>query len=108
MVGALDGTGYGTDRLQRFGYLTLTGARDSLLLRAGETVPAHEFHYWDCTDCGTDLMAGKANGRTWPCGFAGESLYAAFPHFHWGGEIPMAARFVQAAEAYREAKRHEA
>ncbi len=108
MVGALGGTGYGTDRLQRFGYLTLTGARDSLLLRAGEAVPAHEFHYWDCTDCGADMMAGKANGRTWPCGFAGESLYAAFPHFHWGGEIPMAARFVQAAEAYREEKRHEA
>ena len=105
MVGALPGTGYGTDRLQRFGYLTLTGDTDSLLLRAGETAPAHEFHYWDCTDCGADFAAEKANGRAWRCGFAGKNLYAAFPHFHWGGEIPMAARFVQAAAAYREAKR---
>ena len=106
MVGALPGTGYGTERLQRFGYLTLTGETDSLLLRAGETVPAHEFHYWDSTDCGTALAAKKANGRSWRCGFAGTSLYAAFPHFHWGGEIPMAERFVRAAEAYREERRH--
>lgn len=106
MVGALPGTGYGTERLQRFGYLTLTGETDSLLLRAGEPVPAHEFHYWDSTDCGTALTAKKANGRTWCCGFAGKRLYAAFPHFHWGGEIPMAERFVRAAETYREERRH--
>lgn len=106
MAGVLPGTGYGTDRLQRFGYLTLTGERDSLLLRAGETVPAHEFHYWDCTDCGSDFTAEKANGRSWRCGFAGKRLYAAFPHFHWGGEIPMAERFVQEAAAYREEKAH--
>lgn len=106
MVGALPGTGYGTERLQRFGYLTLTGETDSLLLRAGEPVPAHEFHCWDSTDCGTALTAKKANGRTWRCGFAGKRLYAAFPHFHWGGEIPMAERFVRAAETYREERRH--
>lgn len=106
MVGALPGTGYGTERLQRFGYLTLTGETDSLLLRAGEQVPAHEFHYWDSTDCGTALTAKKGNGRVWRCGFAGERLYAAFPHFHWGGEIPMAERFVRAAEVYRKERRH--
>lgn len=106
MVGALHGTGYGTKRLQRFGYLTLTGETDSLLLRAGEAVPAHEFHYWDCTDCGTDLTAQKANGRSWQCGFAGKTIYAAFPHFHWGGEIPMAERFVNAAAKYREERQH--
>ena len=72
MVGALGGTGYGTDRLQRFGYLTLTGARDSLLLRAGEAVPAHEFHYWDCTDCGADMTAGKANGEPGPADLQGK------------------------------------
>lgn len=102
MAGVLPGTGYRTDRLQRFGYLTLTGEQDSLLLRAGETVPAHEFHYWDVTDCGTDLQAEKASGKTWRCGYAGRTLYAAFPHMHWGGEIPMAERFARAAAAYRQ------
>ena len=108
MAGALPGRAANTGRLGRFGYVTLTAKKDGLLGPAGTRLPAHEFHYWDCTDCGADMTAGKANGRTWPCGFAGESLYAAFPHFHWGGEIPMAARFVRVAEAYREAKRHEA
>ena len=106
MAGALPGTGYGTERLQRFGYLTLTGERDSLLLRAGETVPAHEFHYWDCTDCGGDLTARKPGGRTWQCGFAGKRLYAAFPHFHWGGACPMAERFAEAAAEYRKERQH--
>lgn len=106
MAGALAGTGYGTERLQRFGYLTLTGETDSLLLRAGEAVPAHEFHYWDCTDCGRDLTAKKPGGRTWQCAFAGKRLYAAFPHFHWGGACPMAERFAEAAEEYRKERQH--
>ena len=106
MVGTLPGTGYGTERLQRFGYLTLSGEQDSLLLRAGEQVHAHEFHYWDCTDCGSDLIAGKTGGRTWRCGFVGKRLYAAFPHIHWGGALPMAERFVQAAAEYREERQH--
>ena len=32
-------------KLVRFGYAQLTARADSLLLRAGETVPVHEFHY---------------------------------------------------------------
>ena len=101
LVGALPGRGFSTPRLQRFGYLTLTGDQDSMLFRAGEPVPAHEFHYWDCTDNGTNLQARKPNGKSWRCGYVGDRLYAAFPHLHFGGEIPLAQRFVAAAEAYQ-------
>ena len=66
------------------------------LFRRGETVPAHEFHYWDSTDCGTALGAFKADGREWPCVFADEKLYAGFPHLHFGGAAPLARRFVKA------------
>ena len=96
MCGALPGEGFRTERLQRFGYLTLLADRDSLLFRRGETVPAHEFHYWDSTDCGTALGAFKADGREWPCAFADEKLYAGFPHLHFGGTAPLARRFVKA------------
>ena len=95
MAGVLDGEGKKTDRLQRFGYLTLTAQQDSLLLNQGEHVPAHEFHYWECTKNGEDLAASKANGRTWRCGYATKTLYAAFPHLHFAGQTPMAERFVQ-------------
>lgn len=101
LVGALPGRGFSTPRLQRFGYLHLIGDRDSMLFRAGEQVPAHEFHYWDCTHNGTDLQARKPSGKDWRCGYVNDRLYAAFPHLHFGGEIPLARRFVASALDYQ-------
>ena len=103
MAGVLNGEGYSTERLKRFGYVTLQAEAESLLFRAGEAIPAHEFHYWDCTENGTDLAAVKANGKTWRCGFCTDRMYAAFPHLHFGGELPLAERFVEAAVRYKEA-----
>lgn len=99
MVGALPGAGVRTDRLQRFGYLTLHAEADSLLLRAGESIPAHEFHYWDSTDNGDGLAAVKGR-RSWRCGQINAHLYAAFPHLHFGGSAPLARRFADAAEDF--------
>ena len=87
MAGVLPGAGYRTGRLQRFGYKELNAERDSLLFREGEVVPVHEFHCWDCTQPGAVLM---------------ETMYAAFPHLHFGGEIPLAERFVEGAVKWRE------
>lgn len=101
MCGVLPGSGYRTGRLQRFGYAALSAAEDSLLFRAGEEVPVHEFHYWDSTQNGTAFLCKKADGRCWPCGYAGDSLYAAFPHLHFGGELPLAERFVKACERWK-------
>ena len=100
MCGALPGRGFKTGRLQRFGYLKLSAEGDSLLFRAGERIPAHEFHYWDSTENGTDLTAEKADGRSWRCGRVTGTLYAGFPHLHFGGELPLAERFVKACSAY--------
>ena len=105
MVGLFPGEGYPTGQLRRFGYLTLTGDRDSLLFRAGEAIPAHEFHYWDTTANGEDLTAVKPSGRSWRFGYASESMYAACPHLHFGGETPMAERFVAMATFYRKRTR---
>ena len=101
MCGVLPGRGFKTGHLQRFGYQTLTAPADSLLFHTGERIPAHEFHYWDCTENGADLRSEKPDGRSWACGFASPSLYAAFPHLHFGGEIPMAKRFVKACEQWK-------
>lgn len=87
MAGVLPGAGYRTGSLQRFGYKELNAEGDSLLFRREETVPVHEFHYWDCTQPGPMLT---------------ETMYAAFPHLHFGGEIPLAERFVEGAVKWRE------
>ena len=100
MAGALPGEGYATSRLQRFGYLTLSAREDSLLLRAGEQLPAHEFHYWESTCPGEGLQAGKAWGKSWRCCFVSPTLYAGFPHLHFGGALPLARRFADAAQHY--------
>lgn len=103
MTGALEGAGFRTQRLQRFGYGELTAQGDSMLFQAGEKAPFHEFHYWDSTRNGTDFRAVKPLGKqSWSFGMAGESLYAAFPHLHFGGALPLAQRFVQKAKEWRE------
>ena len=100
MAGVLPGQGVKVGRLVRFGYATLTARADSLLFRAGEQFPVHEFHHWDSTENGTALTASKANGRQWACGFANEHFYAGFPHLYWAG-TPLPERFVAAAESYQ-------
>ena len=105
MCAALPGEGFRTDRLRRFGYLTMKAGEDSLLFRTGEEVPAHEFHYWDSSENGSAFSARKADGRSWRCGFAGEKLYAAFPHLHFNGTLPMAERFVEACVSGRRRNR---
>ena len=100
MAGVLPGQGVKVGRLVRFGYATLTARADSLLFRAGEPFPVHEFHHWDSTENGTALTASKANGRQWACGFANEHFYAGFPHLYWAG-TPLPERFVAAAESYQ-------
>lgn len=98
MCGVLPGAGMRTGRLQRFGYAWLETDTDSMLFRAGERVPVHEFHYWDSTENGSDLRAVKPDGRQWSCAFAAPRLYAGFPHLPLGGETPLAERFVRTCQ----------
>lgn len=107
MAGILPGEGFRTERLQRFGYVTLKAGEDSLLFRKGESIPAHEFHYWDCTENGRALEAEKLNGKKWQCAFCSPTLYAGFPHLHFGGSLPLAERFVEAAGAYHDGRKME-
>ncbi len=103
MLDVLPGRGFPTGGLRRFGYAHLCPQEDSMLFRAGERVPVHEFHHWDCTQPGQALPVEKANGKRWRCGVCTPSLYAGFPHLHLGGQLPLARRFVDRAEQY---KRH--
>lgn len=102
MAGVLPGRAADAGRLVRFGYETLCAETDSLLFRAGERVPAHEFHRWDTTDCGDGLGVEKG-ARRWRCGFVSDTLYAAFPHLYFAGDPAPAERFAAAARRYGEA-----
>lgn len=69
MAGVLPGEAKDAGRLVRFGYATLSADSDSLLFRAGESFPIHEFHHWDSTANGVALAAKKpVGGAEWRCG----------------------------------------
>ena len=98
-AGVLPGSGHNTGRLVRFGYAAMTAKADSILFRAGETLPVHEFHHWDSTDNGSGFSVWKSEKAQWECGFASMSLYAGFPHLYWAG-TPLPRRFVQTAQHF--------
>ena len=101
MAGVLPGEAKDAGRLVRFGYAALSADSDSMLFRAGESFPIHEFHHWDSTVNGTALAAKKpVGGAAWRCGFVNEHFYAGFPHLYWEG-TPLPQRFAAAAENYR-------
>ena len=95
MAGALPGDCADRGRLTRFGYVTLRAEQDSLLLKAGEEIRAHEFHYWDAEDPGASLEAVKPTGKSWRCAHVSDTLYAGFPHLYFPSRPEAAGRFIE-------------
>lgn len=101
MAGVIRGEAEEGLRLRQFGYVSLMAKKDSLLLSSGETIRAHEFHYWKSGNAGADFCAVKASGKgSWPCVHAGSSLYAGFPHLYFYHRPQMAEAFLQACRNY--------
>ena len=102
MCGALPHDSSDAGRLVRFGYCTLTVREGGLLGPAGTRLPAHEFHYFDSTDCGGAFDAEKPDGRSWRCGVHTDSLYAGYPHLFLPASLPSAESFYRKCLAYKE------
>lgn len=101
MAGVLDAEAYPTGKLTRFGYVTLTAQKETMLLAHGQSMPAHEFHYWDSSAPGQDYTAKKPQSeRSWLAAIGTDSLYAGFPHFHFAARPESAERFLQKARAF--------
>lgn len=103
MAGILEGRGYRTGRLQRFGYVTLHPKEDSTYLRAGERLAAHEFHRWDCTQNGQSCLAQKPESeKHWDCVMCKGNLLAGFPHLYLPSCHQVARRFADACRRWKE------
>ena len=83
MVGYLPGKCFDNGKLTRFGYVTLRAKEDNMLCKAGEEIPGHEFHHWDCAQPGDCFTATKSTGKSWDCAVVTDRLYAGYPHFHF-------------------------
>ncbi len=105
MTGVICGAAYRTEKLQRFGYATLTAKRDNLLCNTGKSIRVHEFHYYESENCGEDFAAHKASGTsTYACCHASDTLFAGFPHLYFPANPEFTKNFVQKAIEY--AKKH--
>lgn len=98
MVGALEGRAFKTDRLGRFGYIEL---QKEACPEAGR-IPAHEFHYFDSTNCGDAYLAKKPFGnRCWACMHESGRLLAGFPHLYYYGNPEVAKNFLEKCLEYK-------
>ena len=105
MAGVINADAVLTDRLQPFGYVTLTAQHDNVLCAQGGQIHAHEFHYAKSDNNGCDFIAEKSNGRKWNCVHATHSLYAGFPHLYFRANVEFAENFIRKCEARRESRK---
>ena len=99
LCGVIPADAVRTNRLRRFGYITMTPRTDGLL--GSRPIPAHEFHYWESGAPGNDFQARKPQSeRGWDCAYHTPTLYAGFPHFHFCAVPEAAARFVAKCAEY--------
>lgn len=105
MVGYLPGKSFDTGTLTRFGYVRLRANKDTMLCKAGEEIPGHEFHYWDSDYTGDSFTASKASGKRWNCVHASDRLYAGYPHFHFYANPDFAVSFYNTC--LKEKQRHD-
>ena len=86
---------------RQFGYIELTAQKDQLLAKAGDTLKAHEFHYFVSEQTGDAFLAEKPDrSRNWMAAIATDTLYAGFPHIAFSGSPKAAKRFTEAARQY--------
>ena len=118
LVGRIKGRTFPTGKLVRFGYVNLQRSPDenpisefkeqmslaNSWILPGENIRAHEFHYWDSTDSGSDCLAVKPDGkRRWKCIHMEENLVAGYPHVYYPSCKEFAERFVEKCRSgYRE------
>lgn len=102
MAGVIPGRCFRTERLGRFGYITLKALEGGLLCPEGSELKAHEFHYWDSEHCGESFLAVKPDGsRSWKCGIMTDDMYAGFPHLFYYDSPKVVMRFVHACARRR-------
>ncbi len=105
MVGALPGRSVLCRRRSHLGYATVRALADTPLMRAGEAMRGHEFHYstWENVPADTPHayhVAPRRDSPPRPEGYARGNLLASYVHLHFWSEPLLARRFVAAAAAY--------
>ncbi len=96
MAGVISGTVHNESRLVRFGYVEMESKKDNIFGWEGQKIKAHEFHYWDSDNCGSDFMVRKLSRKMeYEQGHLSEYFYGGFPHVYFYGNIESVIFFVK-------------
>jgi cobyrinic acid a,c-diamide synthase len=93
-----------TGHLVRFGYVTLTASCDNVIMRKGDTVRGHEFHYYESFFKDGEIpksgcTSQNLKGETYNCIIANDWMFAGFPHIYFPSCDGLAQRFVDKLKA---------
>ena len=95
MVGAIKAQCEYKGKLVRFGYIELEEQEPNFLPN-GQKIRAHEFHYFDSTDNGSDCIATKpVTGRTYPCVIDRDNVWLGYAHLYYPSNPEFAHAFVR-------------
>jgi len=104
-AGIFDGEAEMTETLQNFGYVALTGLKDTILFGKGQRSRAHEFHRSvikrkDQGYCVT--VQKRKNGETiaWQCGRSYKNVFGMYPHVYFPSNMAFARRFIDRCRDY--------
>lgn len=101
MVGYVDTQSFRTNKLSTFGYVTLSQEKSSLLGDYDTEIRAHEFHYYQCEENGSDFTVTKPNGKIWKTGKSTPYFYGGFPHLPFYQNIEVPKNFVQVCQTVK-------
>ncbi|MBD5543916.1 MAG: cobyrinate a,c-diamide synthase [Lachnospiraceae bacterium] len=103
MAGVIPATCFYTGKLVRFGYIELREEQKDFWL-GGEGIKGHEFHYYDSTYNGADVIAVKPmTGKEYPCIIENKTQWMGFPHLYYPSNTVFARAFVDKARKYKKA-----
>lgn len=95
MAGALQGEGFYTGKLSRFGYVEVGAAEQNPYLDRGEKIRGHEFHYYDTTENGRICRVRKPHREKQWDGFqCVNRVFAGFPHLYYPSLPVVIERFL--------------
>ncbi|MBD5521403.1 MAG: cobyrinate a,c-diamide synthase [Lachnospiraceae bacterium] len=104
MAGVIPEACFYTGKLVRFGYVELR-EKKSCFLPEGERIKGHEFHYYDSTGNGKDIVAIKpVTGKEYPCIIADNMHWMGFSHLYYPSNEAFAKAFVEKAAQYLKVK----
>ena len=95
MAGVLKGSSHMTDKLSRFGYVSVYANEDNAYLKENDRVRGHEFHYYDTTDNGNIVTVTKlSSGKSWSGYQAKGNVFAGFAHLYYPSCDKLVERFL--------------